>query len=34
MRRSAGKAIYDPKSEESTIRLSWDAYEAYGWEWH
>lgn len=26
MQRSAGKAIYDPKSEDITIRLSWDAY--------
>jgi SprT-like protein len=32
MERSAGKAIYDPASEEITIRLSWDAYEEYGWE--
>jgi predicted SprT family Zn-dependent metalloprotease len=32
MQRSAGKAIYDRQSEEITIRLSWDAYETYGWE--
>ena len=32
MERSAGKAIYDRASEEITIRLSWDAYEEYGWE--
>ncbi|MFC7225649.1 SprT-like domain-containing protein [Halalkalicoccus sp. GCM10025322] len=32
MQRSAGRAIYDHRSEAITIRLSWDAYEAYGWE--
>ncbi|MFC7009370.1 SprT family zinc-dependent metalloprotease [Halalkalicoccus salilacus] len=32
MQRSAGVAIYDRQSTEITIRLSWDAYEAYGWE--
>jgi predicted SprT family Zn-dependent metalloprotease len=32
MQRSAGRAIYDHRSKEITIRLSWDAYEAYGWE--
>ncbi|WP_122089735.1 SprT family zinc-dependent metalloprotease [Halalkalicoccus subterraneus] len=32
MQRSAGVAIYDQQSEQITIRLSWDAYEAYGWE--
>ncbi|WP_332100926.1 SprT family zinc-dependent metalloprotease [Halalkalicoccus salilacus] len=32
MQRSAGVAIYDRQSEVITIRLSWDAYEAYGWE--
>jgi SprT-like protein len=32
MERSAGKALYNRESEEITIRLSWDAYEAYGWE--
>jgi SprT-like protein len=34
MERSAGKAIYDPagEDEEITIRLSWDAYQEYGWE--
>lgn len=32
MERSAGKAIYDPTNEEITIRLSWDAYQEYGWE--
>lgn len=32
MQRSAGVAIYDHQSEQITIRLSWDAYEAYGWE--
>ena len=32
MERSTGKALYDRASEEITIRLSWDAYEAYGWE--
>lgn len=31
MQRSAGVAIYDHQSEQITIRLSWDAYEAYGW---
>ncbi|MFC7009873.1 SprT family zinc-dependent metalloprotease [Halalkalicoccus salilacus] len=32
MQRSAGKAIYDSENEEITIRLSWDAYKAYGWK--
>lgn len=32
MQRSAGVAIYDRQNEQITIRLSWDAYEAYGWE--
>lgn len=32
MQRSAGKAIYDRQTEEITIRLSWDAYKAYGWK--
>ena len=32
MQRSAGVAIYEHRREEITIRLSWDAYEAYGWE--
>ena len=32
MQRSAGVAIYDRQSTEITIRLSWDAYETYGWE--
>lgn len=32
MQRSAGKAIYRSKTEEITIRLSWDVYKAYGWE--
>ncbi|ADJ16716.1 SprT family zinc-dependent metalloprotease [Halalkalicoccus jeotgali] len=32
MQRSAGVAIYDQQSEQVTIRLSWDAYESYGWE--
>ena len=32
MQRSAGVAIYDRQSNEITIRLSWDAYEAYSWE--
>ena len=32
MERTAGKAIYDRTNEEITIRLSWDAYGAYGWE--
>ena len=32
MKRSAGTAIYDRASEEITIRLSWDAYQEYGWE--
>ena len=32
MQRSAGRAIYDYRSEAITIRLSWDAYEAYGWK--
>ncbi|MCL7418947.1 MAG: SprT-like domain-containing protein [Halalkalicoccus sp.] len=32
MQRSAGVAIYDHECEQTTIRLSWDAYESYGWE--
>lgn len=32
MQRSAGVAIYERQSTEITIRLSWDAYETYGWE--
>ncbi|KYH24198.1 protein SprT-like protein [Halalkalicoccus paucihalophilus] len=32
MQRSAGVAIYDYQSKQITIRLSWDAYESYGWE--
>lgn len=32
MQRSAGVAIYERQSEQITIRLSWDAYKAYGWE--
>ncbi|MFC6906553.1 SprT-like domain-containing protein [Halalkalicoccus tibetensis] len=32
MKRSAGIAVYDRDAEQVTIRLSWDAYEAYGWE--
>lgn len=32
LKRSAGVALYDPDAEQVTIRLSWDAYEAYGWE--
>lgn len=32
MQRSAGVAIYERQSEQIMIRLSWDAYEAYGWE--
>lgn len=32
MQRTAGKAGYNRKTEEITIRLSWDAYESYGWE--
>ena len=30
MQRSAGVAIYEHRSGKITIRLSWDAYEAYG----
>lgn len=32
MERSAGKAIYNPASEEIIIRLSWDAYQEGRWE--
>ncbi|MFC6764794.1 SprT-like domain-containing protein [Natrinema soli] len=32
MQRSAGKAVYNRASGQITIRLSWDAYEEYGWE--
>lgn len=32
MQRSAGVAIYDHPSDQITVRLSWDAYEAYDWE--
>ena len=32
MQRSAGVAIYEHQRKQITIRLSWDAYEAYGWE--
>lgn len=32
MKRSAGIAVYDREAEQVTIRLSWDAYQAYGWE--
>jgi SprT-like protein len=30
--RSAGEAIYNRQREEIMIRLSWDAYQEWGWE--
>ncbi|KYH24763.1 SprT-like family protein [Halalkalicoccus paucihalophilus] len=32
IQRSVGVAVYDRQCEQITIRLSWDAYESYGWE--
>lgn len=31
-KRRAGVCLFDPSTEEVTIRLTWDAYEAFGWE--
>ena len=31
-KRRAGACRYDPETEEVTIRLTWAAFEAFGWE--
>jgi predicted SprT family Zn-dependent metalloprotease len=31
MKRAAGKAIYDKRTGEKTIRIAWGAYDSWGW---